>query len=83
MQISPAAQRRHKLARDVSPGQASEERESPAGTTQYLHRHRRSFGQTKSNIPARIRLRLSKNMQTILPSLCGILRSWTVLPSGL
>jgi len=39
--------------------------------------------QTKRATPARIAIRLPDTMRTILPSLWSILRSWSVLPSGL
>jgi hypothetical protein len=38
--------------------------------------------QTNCVVPARIAIQL-KVMRAILPMLCSILRSWTVLPSGL
>jgi len=38
--------------------------------------------QTNDVVPARIAIQL-KVMRAILPMLCSILRSWTVLPSGL
>jgi len=39
--------------------------------------------QTKCRVPDRIPIRLQVTMRAILPILCSLLRSWTVLPSGL
>ena len=39
--------------------------------------------QTKQAVPDRIPIRLQVTMRAILPISCSLLRSWTVLPSGL
>jgi len=41
------------------------------------------FLQTKRRVPDRIAIHIRSTMRSILPSLCSLLRSWTILPSGL
>ena len=39
--------------------------------------------QTKHALPDRMSIHLPVTMRIFMPNLCSILRSWTVLPSGL